>query len=369
MPDAVPPVLERVDWADLPDWANDDHALAFEAFRRSAHQALIKPYRSGSLGIMAGSFSAAFAEARLLADLGPVPAKKFFETHFAPFRIRPEQSAPGLVTGFYEPVAQASHVRTDEFRYPVLARPADLEDVTDANRPDGMDPYLAFARRRQDGLTEYFDRQAVESGALDGLGLEFAWLKDKVDLFFIHVQGAARLIFPDGNTLRITYAAKTGQRFTGPGHVLASLGEIPLQAVTMQSIRAWFKANPRRVDEILWRNRSYIFFRAAPVDDPGLGPIAAAKVPLTAGRSMAVDRLLHTFATPFFVSAPGLTAFDGKPFARLMIAQDTGSAIVGPARGDLFAGSGDAAGEIAGVVRAPADFWVLVPRALPGVSP
>ena len=118
----------------------------------------------------------------------------------------------------------------------------------------------------------------------------------------------------------------------------------------MQSIRAWFAAHPGRIDEILQQNRSYIFFREAPVDDPALGPVAAAKVPLTPGRSVAVDRLLHTFGTPFFIDAPSLKAFEGKAFRRLMIAQDTGSAIIGPARGDLFAGSGDAAGEIAGVV-------------------
>ena len=117
----------------------------------------------------------------------------------------------------------------------------------------------------------------------------------------------------------------------------------------MQSIRAWFARPSRRAStRSCWQNRSYIFFREAPVDDAALGPIAAAKVPLTPGRSMAVDRLLHTFGTPFYIDAPSLTAFDGKPFRRLMIAQDTGSAITGPARGDLFAGSGDAAGEIAG---------------------
>jgi len=132
----------------------------------------------------------------------------------------------------------------------------------------------------------------------------------------------------------------------------------------MQSIRAWFKAHPDRVNDILWQNRSYIFFREAPVDDAELGPIAAAKVPLTPGRSVAVDRLLHTFGTPFYIDAPTLTAFGQRPFRRLMIAQDTGSAITGPARGDLFAGSGDAAGEIAGVVRNAADFYALVPRGL-----
>src|SRR5690606_12646872 len=123
---------------------------------------------------------------------------------------------------------------------------------------------------------------------------------------------------------------------------------------------------PHRISEILHQNRSYIFFRDAPVDDPTLGPVAAAKVPLTPGRSIAVDRLLHTFGTPFFIDAPQLSAFGGLSFRRLMIAQDTGSAIVGPARGDLFAGSGAEAGEIAGVVRHAADFYALVPRALVG---
>ena len=180
------------------------------------------------------------------------------------------------------------------------------------------------------------------------------------------VQGAARLHMVDSRMIRVTYAAKSGQRFTGPGRILAELGEIPLEKVTMQSIRAWFSAHPGQVDEILWRNRSYIFFREAAVDDPALGPAAAAKVPLTPGRSIAVDRLLHTFGTPFHINAPSLTAFDGRPFRRLMIAQDTGSAIIGEARGDLFAGSGDAAGEIAGVVRNEADFYALVPRGLIG---
>ena len=183
---------------------------------------------------------------------------------------------------------------------PLLSRPADLVDIDDANRPAGFDPYLAFGRRTPTGLVEYFDRAAIEQGALAGKGLEIAWLADKVDAFFIHVQGAARLNMTDGTQRRVTYAAKTGHRFTGPGRMLAELGEIPLEEVTMQSIRAWLHEHPARIDEILWQNRSYIFFREAPVDDPALGPIAAAKVPLTPGRSIAVDRLLHTFGTPFY---------------------------------------------------------------------
>lgn len=353
-----------VEFGDLPGWAEDDKRLAFEAFRRSAFHVLKKPYRTGSLGADFASFAPAYAEARSVDRPDRAQARAFFERHFFPARVSPGETESGQVTGFYEPQVRASPVRTKNFTAPLLARPSDLVDIDDTNRPSGFDPYFAFGRDAADGIVAYYDRGEIERGALAGRGLEVAWLVDKVDAFFIHVQGAARLMMPDGSLRRVTYAAKTGHRFSGPGRILADLGEIPLAQVTMQSIRAWFAAHPERIDEILWQNRSYIFFRDAEVDDPALGPVAAAKVPLTPGRSMAVDRLLHTFGTPFFIHAPALTAFDAKPFRRLMIAQDTGSAIVGPARGDLFAGSGDAAGEIAGVVRNEADFFALLPRPL-----
>ncbi len=359
---SLSPLFVEKSFDDLPGWDVDDHLAAFEAFRRSAFHILNKPYRTGSLGVRFEAFAGPYEEARTVSLANRSEARAFFGRHFVPAQVQAE--SVGLVTGFYEPEVEASRVRTDEFTIPLLARPADLVDIDGANRPGGMDEYLAFARDTAQGPVEYFDRGQIERGALAGKGLEIAWLAEKVDAFFIHVQGAARLKMTDGRLCRVTYAAKSGQRFTGPGKILAEIGEIPLKKVTMQSIRAWFRAHPDRIDEILWQNRSYIFFRQADVEDEALGPIAAAKVPLTPGRSLAVDRLLHTFGTPFYINAPSLTAFDQKPFRRLMIAQDTGSAITGPARGDLFAGSGDAAGEIAGVVRNEADFYALVPRAL-----
>ncbi len=361
---SLSPLFSKKSFSDLPGWETDDHLAAFAAFRRSAFHALVKPYRTGALGVDFAAFADAYAEARAVSLADRSTARTFFERHFTPALVAAEAGGAGLVTGFYEPQVVASPVRTVDFTVPLLSRPADLVDIDDGNRPAGMDPYLAFARRTASVPVEYHDRGEIERGALAGQNLGIAWLADKVDAFFIHVQGAARLVMTDGRLVRVTYAAKSGQRFTGPGRVLADLGEIPLQDVTMQSIRAWFKTHPERVDEILWRNRSYIFFRVAPVDDPALGPIAAAKVPLTPGRSVAVDRLLHTFGTPFYIDAPTLTAFGGEKFRRLMIAQDTGSAITGLARGDLFAGSGDAAGEIAGIVRHAATFHALLPKSL-----
>ena len=358
--------FRRLEFSDLRGWADDDHVAALSAFRRSAFRFLEKPYRSGSLGVPSEALAIPFAAARDLTEpVDPQTARRFFETQFVPVEIVPADGK-GFVTGFYEPEAAASPVRTETFRYPVFARPADLVDIDDTNRPDGFDPYFAFARNTPAGLAIQPDRGEIERGALAGRGLEIAWLADKVDLFFIHVQGAARLKMPDGSLRRITYAAKTGHRFTGIGRILLDRGEIDPAVISMQAIRAWLAGHPDQVDELLWQNRSFIFFREAAVDDPALGPIAAAKVPLAPGRSMAVDRLLHTFGTPFFVTAPGLTSFGGSDFRRLMIAQDTGSAIVGPARGDLFAGSGHAAGEAAGVVRHDARFVMLVPTAIAG---
>jgi membrane-bound lytic murein transglycosylase A len=291
-------------------------------------------------------------------------ARQFFEKWFRPARIESTDPADGFVTGFYEPEVIASPVRTGRFAVPFLSRPADLIGVDDSNRPDGFDPYFAFARQTPAGLVEYFDRPAIESGALNGQDLEIAFVESPVDAFFIHVQGAARLKMTDGRLRRITYAAKTGHRFTGIGKILLDSGEIAPENMSMRSIRIWLADHPEQAKALMWNNHSYIFFREAEVEDESLGPIAAAKVPLTGGRSVAVDRLLHTFGTPFYIHAPDLTAFGGDRFARLMIAQDTGSAIVGPARGDLFAGSGDAAGEIAGGIRNKADFYALVPRSL-----
>ncbi len=353
-------IFRPIGFTDCPGWNRDDQAAAFSAFCRSADYAQNHTYKSGSLGIGFEALQPAFSAALALENPDILQARAFFEEHFLPCRIE----AQGFVTAFYEPEIEASRTPDAHFTVPFLKKPDDLAKVTDENRPQGFDPSFAFARQTPDGLVEYDDRAAIEQGSLAGRGLEIAYVTDRVDAFFAHVQGAARLKLSDGTLMRLTYAAKTGHPFTGIGRILVAQGEIPADQISMQSIRLWLKKHPERADDLIWQNRSYIFFRQAAVDDPELGQIAAAKVPLTSGRSLAVDRLLHTFGTPIHVHAPTVTAFDDAPFARLMIAQDTGTAIVGPARGDLFAGSGDAAGEIAGSIKNNADFYALVPRGL-----
>lgn len=356
--------LTPVAFSDLPGWTDDDPTPLLEPMRRCRDHILgTKPYRTGSLGITAEDLLPELAAAGSFAPSDAAAARAFFEARFQPFLIAQSDGGQGLVTAYYEPEVEVRATPDDAYRFPFHRRPEDLVDIDDTNRPEGFDPYLAFGRQRENGIEEYPDRSAIDGGLLNGQGLEIAYARSKVDVFFIHIQGAARLRYPDGTVRRITYAAKTGHRFSPIGRLLIDRGEIDAATVSMASIRDWLAGHPDQIDEVLWHNRSYIFFRDAPVEDHRLGPVAAAKVPIVAGRSLAVDRLIHTFGTPFFVRSESLTHLDGgSPFARTMLALDTGSAIVGPARGDIFTGSGDAAGDLAGNVRNAADFYVFVPK-------
>ena len=350
----------------LPGWAGDDHLAAFVAFRRSAAQGLKKPYRDGSGGRWFEALVPVF-EAAVSIDVQTAPqARNFFEYWFQPVKLDADGKPRGHVTGFYEPVVKGSRIKTAGFPVPLYRQPDDLVEIDDESRPAQMDAYFRFARKVDGGFEEYADRGAIERGALSGKGLELVYLANRVDAFFIHVQGAARIELTDGTVMGVTYSAKTGHPFTGPGRILVDRGHIPQSEISMQAIRQWLYDHPDEADELLWQNRSYIFFRESAVDNPGLGPIAAAKVQLTGGRSMAVDRLRHVFGSLFYVASEKVNFGDGKPFRRLMVAQDTGSAIVGTARGDLFAGSGFDAGEIAGRINAEADFWLLWPKAALG---
>lgn len=356
--------LRPASFDDLPGWSSDDPSSLWPALtdcRRYLQS--VKPYKPGALGLTAEDLMPLLDAASTHSPDNAAQARLFFEQQTRPFLVEPSGESAGLVTAFYEPEVAVSDRPDDEYRHPFYRRPLDLVDVDDGNRPADLEAGYAFALRTDNGLKPYPDRRDIDQGWLEGRGLEIAWARSRVDVFFAHVQGAARLRYPDGRVRRITYAAKAGHPFSGIGRLLIDMGEISEADISMQSIRAWLAAHPDRLDEILWHNRSYIFFREAEVDDLTRGPIAAAKVPLIAGRSLAVDRQIHTFGFPFFIHAKGLTHMDGgRDFARTMLALDTGSAIVGPARGDIFTGSGDEAGELAGAVRNAADFYILIPK-------
>lgn len=349
----------------LPGWDEDDPSPLMAGMSRCRdHIRNVKAYKTGSLGITAGELLALLDAADAEKPEGAAAVRAFFEAQCVPFRIEKADGSAGFVTAFYEPEVAVKAEPDADYRYPFYRRPDGLVDVDDANRPDGYPQGYAFGLLKDGAIVEHPDRGEIDRGYLDGRGLEIAYARSKVDVFFAHVQGAARLVYPDGSVTRITYAAKTGHPFSAIGKLLIDRGEIDAATVSMASIRDWLARHEDQVDAVLWHNRSFIFFKEAAVEGLALGPIAAAKVPLIAGRSLAVDRMIHTFGLPFFISSDSLTHMDGgKPFRRLMLALDTGTAIVGPARGDIFTGSGDAAGALAGNVRNAATFHILIPKA------
>ncbi len=360
--------LTRLSYAQIAGWRDDDHALAFAAFLRSAHQIVETPPTKRHRAIDLNALVAVAHRAILSGPMTAQTARRFFEEHFEPARI----DAAGFVTGYYEPELAASPVRTGQFPVPIHKRPPDLIDVDGGNRPAGWDPEIRFGRQTEDGIEPYFDRAAIEDGALAGKGLELAWLADPVDAYFVHIQGSARLRMAGGGLERIAFDGKSGHAYTSIGKLAVERGYLSVAAADKAGLETWLRQNRQDGRQLMQQNRSYIFFRQTPPAPLEQGPIGAAGIPLTAGRSLAIDRKLVTFHTPLWVDAAGIpdpdapTGAAATHFRRLMIAQDTGSAIVGPARGDLFYGSGKEAGDRAGRVRHRAAMTLLLPKPVSG---
>lgn len=348
--------LEPIGFADIEGWRDDDQAAALQALLRSCRRT--KASREAS----------PCADALALVSSGEVgrdQARDFFETHYTPYRVL-NTIMPGRVTGYYEPEVEGSRTRSDKYSVPVYARPDDLEQRSpDELRAQNNDKVTA-TRKTADGEVPYYTRQEIEQGALKGHGLEILYLADPVELFFMQVQGSGRVRLPDGSKVRLGYAGKNGHPYTSIGKALVARGEGSPKSMSMQGIKEWLRADPERGKRLMWENHSYVFFTELTADAGADGPLGAQGVALTSGRSLAVDPAYNALGLPIFVEAEELTHPDGAPFRRLMIAQDVGSAIKGPERGDIFWGSGDEAGAIAGTTLAPARFIVLKPNESPG---
>lgn len=370
-PDWLGPLPEgtaaySVPFSRIPGWVSDDHRTAFKAFLVTCgpiakSETAQREARPSPPALKAACRAALDIEAS--ASLDATVSRLFFEKNFLAFDIRPSGGA-GFLTGYFEPEVSASREQSADFPMPVLARPDDL--VTFAQnvpRPQGIDPSLAAARRLRQGFEPYPDRASIWAGKLGSRARPIAWLRDETELFIIQVQGSARLLFADGARARLTYAGRNGHPYTSIGRILVENGDIPLTEMSLERLTGWLRAEPQRGRALMERNLSYIFFALEPMDDPKRGPVGGAGVPLTTGRSLAVDRSIWPYGLPIWISTSPLTPEGARaPLDRLMIAQDTGSAIVGPARGDFFMGSGVEAGRRAGLVRDPMRFIVLVPR-------
>lgn len=359
--------LKPISFDAIPVFGQDDLAAALEAFLRSA--ALIaagaasqRPGLAPSAELIALSRAALESRETLRSN---VAARDFFATHFRPFKL----TKPGFVTAYYEPVVEARREPDHEFAVPILARPKDLVTLNDAAICGEGGEILTSARRLPDGRLEpYPDRRAIEDDPRFQQKFPIAYVRDRVELFLIQVQGSARLRFSDASEAPLTYDGRNGHRYTSVGRLLVERGLAPA-AMSLETLKATIRALGQEAGAqgrlLMQENRSYVFFRVDDCAERRSGPIGGEGCALTPGRSIAIDRSLWSYGLPFWITAkiPWREASETR-FERLMIAQDTGSAIIGPARADLFFGSGEGAGELAGRVRHEAAFIVLLPRAI-----
>lgn len=374
---ATPASYQPVTFSAIAGWAADDHLAAFDAFLRSCQRLLARavqrPGTVDAAGVLPVARRNATTEPLLAAceaalalpraGLSRAAAKSFFEAHFTPHRVA-HGAGEGMVTGYYEPVLEGSRTPVPGFMTPIYRRPPDLVNLVDETERGAKAHALTHVRQTADGRqTPYPTREEIEAGALGGQGLELLYLGDPVDVFFMQVQGSGRIALRDGSTIRVTYDGKNGHPYTSVGRHLIDTGVFAAEQVSLQSLERWLKADPERGRRAMAHNKSYVFFREL-TGSQADGPLGAMSIPLSEGRSLAVDTAYHALGLPVWVAAPKLTHATGKGgFNRLMIAQDVGSAIRGPERGDIYFGSGDAAGRLAGVTKHPANFIVLLPSA------
>jgi membrane-bound lytic murein transglycosylase A len=354
-------LLKLTSFDEISGWLEDDHIKALEAFKRSYVEMKTTAHgfkRSAEFG---GTLDDWLSVPE--AALETTDARQFFETHFVPFHVEDPARPEGLFTGYYEPEAAGSLEKTDVYQVPIYRRPPELVAIKEAvQNPLG----LAYGKIENDRAEPFFTREEVESGALEGRGLEIVWLKSWVDAFFIHIQGSGRIVLEDGGVIRLAYAAKNGQPYTGIGGVLLKHGVATPQTMSMQVLREWMAGHPEEARALMWNNKSFIFFRDINVPDSTLGALGAQQIHLTPLRSLAVDRSIWMFGTPIWLdtTTPPESPSGSQQFRHLMVAQDTGTAIRGHIRGDVYWGWGEDAAQIAGNMKSPGQMTVLLPHAL-----
>jgi membrane-bound lytic murein transglycosylase A len=319
-----------VAWGELPGWGTDALVDAWPALVRNCHRP-----KSAWVGVC--------TELRPLQTRDPAQQRSWLEQRFQPYRVEAADGQnQGLLTAYYEPLLSASRVRRPGFEVPLFAPPAELSRA--------RDPIPWYTRREIDTLPQ---AQAALKGK------ELAFLRDPIDAMVLHIQGSGRLQVHEADgqirSVRLSFAATNQHPYQSIGRWL--LDRRLTQDASWPGIKSWLAANPQRRNELLWANPRYVFFKEAPLLDPSSGPTGAQGVPLTAGRSIAVDPQSVPYGTPVWLVSEGV-----YPLRKLVVAQDTGSAIVGAVRADYFVGSGDEAGEVAGRLRQSLNMWTLWPR-------
>lgn len=343
----------QVDWQSLPGWpARDTLRPSFEAWRASCTQRLARQ----------ALWQASCSAAARLERLDEASLAQWFESQFQPWQLsNPDGNLEGLITGYYEPVLQASRRAHGPYQHPIYAPPSDLIEVSLAELYPELKHMRLRGRLVGRKLVPYYPRADWDQLDTPPAKALF-WANDVLDVFFLQIQGSGQIQLDDGSRVRVNYADQNGQPYRSIGRWLIDQGELKSGQASMQGIRAWLKKNPQRMEELLGTNPSYVFFRELPL--VGSGPPGALAVPLTPERSIAIDPRHTPLGAPVWLD----TTYPNSEQAltRLMLAQDTGGAIRGPVRADFYWGSGEAAGQQAGRMSQRGQMWLLLPR---GIDP
>lgn len=349
-PDHPPPAsapLMPVAWSKVEGWQEDDPGLVLDAFKKSCIALRWRP-----------QWQQVCSEVTLLDSMPEEQMRAFFEKRFTPYELRQIDGDPiGMVTGYYVPDLRGSRQQSPDYPYPLYRRPDDLLVIDLSEAYPELAKYRLRGRLDEGRVLPYWDRAAIDGNRLPLAGHELFWVEDPVELFFLHIQGSGRILFEDGSRSMVNYAGQNGHPYRSVSEWLIKRGIMSRDEMSMQNIKAWARDNPSQVNDLLNTNPSYIFFREAPGDPES--PPGALGVPLTPGRSVAVDRRYIPMGAPVFLATTWPNS--DRPLYRLMMAQDTGGAIKGPVRADFFWGMGDGAGIEAGRMKQPLKMWVLLP--------
>jgi membrane-bound lytic murein transglycosylase A len=352
--------LTPVTFADLPGWPEPELDAALPALARSCSKLTARALDAPLGNAPAFGTTAQWAAicAALAARSPATSARAFLETWLTPYLAADRDQPEGLFTGYFAPELPGSRQPDARFTVPLLHPPGDLITVDLGRFREDLAGERLVGRVDGQSLVPYWQRADIDNGALAGQGLEFLWLEHPLDAFLLHVQGSGRILLPDGSAVRVGFAGHNGHGYASIGRALIAEGELEPHEASWAGIRGWIEAHPDRAMALLQRNPRFIFFR----EQAGDGPIGAEGVVLTDGRSLAVDRRFVPLGVPVWL----VTTWPGdadKPLRRLLVAQDTGGAIKGPVRGDLFWGHGDAALALAGKMRSRGRYYLLLPRA------
>ncbi len=350
----APGIGEAVDWNKLPGWSSDRHAEAWPALLR---QCRVLPKKSEF-------WTALCEQTKTVSAIDDETARLFFEKNFIAHRVNPSSRkdgtpGTGLVTGYYEPLLHGSLSPRGLYQHPLYAVPDDLFRIELGNLYPDLAKLKLRGRLVDKKIVAYYDRAAIDSADSPLKGHELVWINDPVAVFFLHVQGSGRVQLDDGSMLAVGYADQNGQPYTSIGKILIEGGEIPREEISLFTIQHWLKEHPQQAQALLEKNRSYIFFQLRKNAEEN--PRGSLNIPLTPTRSIAVDPSNIPLGSPVWINS----SYPGEPdgsLRRLVFAQDTGGAIKGYARADMFWGNGEMAEKLAGEMKQESVLYVLVPK-------